>query len=179
MGRPWRVVVWDDETVDRVKRLVLNDGLCASQVASRLAGQFPGMTRNSVIGKLYRLGVFGRPIAERAPRPPRVRRARTSTPRKQRYRPKIRLQPTEPEPGVGHGKSARKKPAPPPPPAELRAPAPESIWITIKDLNFWTCRFPKGDPADLDTFRYCGLPSLGRAYCPHHCGLAYLPARAA
>ena len=174
MGRPWRVVVWDDETIDRVKRLVLNDGLCASQVASRLVGQFPGMTRNSVIGKLYRLGVFGRPIDERSPRIQR-RRTRTSTPRKQLYPPKIRLQPKEPE-----SRSERtivKKPSPPP--AERRATAPESIWITIKDLNFWTCRFPKGDPADLDTFRYCGLPSLGRAYCPHHCRLAYLPARAA
>jgi len=163
MGRPWRVVVWDEETIDRIKRLVLNDGLCASQVAARLAGQFPGMTRNSVIGKLYRLGVFGRPLAERAPRPPRVRRARTSIPRPQ-------IVQVRPE------KAIVKKP--PPPPAERRVPVAESPWIKIEDLNFWTCRFPKGDPANLDEFRYCGLPSLGRPYCPYHCGKAYMPVRA-
>ena len=139
MGRPWRVVVWDDETIDRVTRLVINDGLSASQVAERLQDDLPGLTRNAIIGKLYRLGIFWRSLTTRQSRV-RTRRARTST---------------------------------------SCVPVAESPWIKIEDLNFWTCRFPKGDPSNLDEFRYCGLPSLGRAYCPYHCGLAYLPARAA
>ena len=143
MGRRRSVVDWDDETIDRVKRLVRN-GLSSTQVAARLAGQFPGMTRNAVVGKLYRLGVFGSPLSERKPRV-RTRRTRTSTQQKPAQQPMIvQVQPERPKLAS--------------PPAEPRMPEPESPWITIEDLDFWTCRFPKGDPSNLDTFRYCGAP---------------------
>ena len=163
MGRRWSVVDWDDETIDRVKRLV-RDGLSSTQIAARLAGQFPGMTRNSVVGKLYRLGVFGSPLSERKPRI-RTRRARTSTPQKQAQQPII----------VQAQPERLKLPTPP---AELRMPEPESPWIKIEDLNLWTCRFPKGDPANLDEFRYCGAPVESGSWCPHHAAIVYEPRHA-
>src|SRR6185312_11466597 len=103
MGRRRSVVDWDDETIDRVKRLV-RDGLSSTQVAARLARQFPGMTRNAVVGKLYRLGVFGSPLSERKPRV-RTRRTKTSTPQNQAQQSTIvQVQP--------------ERPKLPPPPAE-------------------------------------------------------------
>lgn len=51
--------------------------------------------------------------------------------------------------------------------------------VTIADLEHWMCRWPNGDPRDLEAFRYCGGRSLaGRSYCAGHllesCSLHWL-----
>lgn len=52
----------------------------------------------------------------------------------------------------------------------------DSPWLTLLDLPPCGCRWPKGDPADLETFRYCGLEAVpDRPYCASHCALAYVP----
>jgi hypothetical protein len=52
----------------------------------------------------------------------------------------------------------------------------DSPWVTLLDLRLRDCRWPKGDPGDLETFRYCGLDALpNRSYCAGHCALAYMP----
>ena len=48
-------MTWTDERVELLKKLWA-DGLSASQIAAELGG----VTRNSVIGKVHRLGLSGR-----------------------------------------------------------------------------------------------------------------------
>jgi hypothetical protein len=59
---------WTDERVELLKKLWADGLLSASQIAAELGG----ISRNSVIGKVHRLGLSGRP---RAPRKPRRRPA--------------------------------------------------------------------------------------------------------
>jgi len=47
--------------------------------------------------------------------------------------------------------------------------------LTVVDLTKNTCRWPTGNPRDLNTFRYCGEAALGAVYCERHARLAYLP----
>ena len=158
MGRRGGVVEWDRETIDLVKGLVLNDGLSARQIADRIGG-----TRNAVIGRMHRLGIAGG--GGECRRPPReASRA-------------VALRPIVPKPLGGKGRVARifhvqpKKVAKPR--IERDLPVPEMAMITVVELTPTTCRWPIGDPSDLDTFRYCGNWAVDRPYCPHHCGLAY------
>ena len=47
--------------------------------------------------------------------------------------------------------------------------------LTVADLTPTSCRWPSGNPRDLNTFRYCGAGAVGGPYCERHARLAYLP----
>jgi GcrA cell cycle regulator len=47
--------------------------------------------------------------------------------------------------------------------------------LTVVDLTDGTCRWPTGNPRDLNTFRYCGGAAHSGPYCDRHARLAYLP----
>lgn len=47
--------------------------------------------------------------------------------------------------------------------------------LTVVDLTDGTCRWPTGNPRDLNTFRYCGGAAHTGPYCDRHAQLAYLP----
>jgi hypothetical protein len=47
--------------------------------------------------------------------------------------------------------------------------------LTVVDLTKSSCRWPSGNPRDLNTFRYCGEAARGGPYCERHARLAYLP----
>jgi GcrA cell cycle regulator len=47
--------------------------------------------------------------------------------------------------------------------------------LTVVDLTDGTCRWPTGNPRDLNTFRYCGGAADSGPYCARHAQLAYLP----
>ena len=47
--------------------------------------------------------------------------------------------------------------------------------LTVVDLTDGTCRWPTGNPRDLNTFRYCGGAAHSGPYCDRHAQLAYLP----
>ena len=153
MGRSRSVVVWTPETTDRVKGLILNDHLSSADIVRTLSDEFPGLTRCAVIGKMNRLGLpGGSGICLQPPNRRRGPRAKT----------------------VGQVRVRSKKRARPP--IERDLPAPDMLRLTVADLSPPSCRWPVGDPADLATFRYCGVWSEeDRSYCPHHCGLAYRP----
>lgn len=49
-----------------------------------------------------------------------------------------------------------------------------SLFENAKQSPFRTCQWPFGDPQDLETFRYCGEPTLApHSYCAHHVERAY------
>lgn len=166
VGRNGCVVVWTDETVGRLVRLAIDEGLSAASIAE----QIPGATRNAIIGKAGRLGIkLGGGLVGRRPAISFV------------------LRPTVPKSRVGQGvrrKStkvlspprARKEDGSLPPLPVLMPPSLEGFpGIAIEALTDSVCHWPHGDPHDLEVFRYCGAPVSYRKYCPYHSSVAYVP----
>jgi len=155
---------WTNERIELLQKLWL-EGWSASRIARELAC---GITRNAVIGKVYRLGLSGRvnarsgngpasPPHQKAPRRPAPRRADS---------PQF----------AGNTALAFH-------PFVIAAPAPQTVRdvvvpisepVTIAELRESMCRWPIGDPAQPE-FRFCGakkLPGQG-PYCAGHAGIAY------
>lgn len=156
---------WTDERIELLKKLWL-DGWSASRIAGELSN---GVTRNAVIGKVYRLGLSGRVAAlpgnmhASSPHPKASRRMQTRRPSSASV--------------VGNTALALH-------PTVIEAPAPKIVRddvvvpmsepVTILELREAMCRWPIGDPTQAD-FRFCGakkLPGEG-PYCACHAGIAY------
>ena len=152
------VLFWTSERVEKLKALQAR-----KLSGSAIAAEF-GVTRNTVMGKLARLGLNceSMPPSKRGSRNPNVKRA-------------IELK-----------KSARPKPAPSRP--WRPAPSPERTAVeptpatacTLFDLTNETCRYPCGAPmarAEL----FCGSPeadfAAGVVYCSAHSAIAFCPPR--
>lgn len=172
---------WTDERIELLQKMWLQ-GMSASKIASELAD---GLTRNAVIGKVYRLGLSGRGKAE--PQPDEER----PTPRLAREldAPLGEDAPEDEDRGVAapevrhpaRAESVAAVEAHPAPFAELagptfvsganalavaraRAPAPAPQQnvvamtpepVTIMELRDFMCRWPLGDPTQAE-FRFCG-----------------------
>ncbi len=136
-------------TEDRVKTLseLWREGLSAAEIARRLGG----VTRNAVIGKVYRLGLSGRA----AP-------SRPSTPRREPKRVAMRGRMRAPPPR--HMAQSPVLPAP-----DLAGMA------TVVSIGPRACRWPIGDPLQ-PGFMLCGRPGMRGPYCACHGEIAYRPA---
>ena len=155
---------WTNERIELLQKLWL-EGWSASRIAGELAHR---ITRNAVIGKVYRLGLSGRakalpgnvpasPPHHKAPRRPAHRHANS---------PQV----------VGNTALALH-------PFVIGAAAPQTVRdvvvpisepVTIMELRESMCRWPIGDPGQSE-FRFCGakkLPGQG-PYCACHAGIAY------
>ena len=155
---------WPDERVALLIKL-WKEGLSAAQIAARLGN---GITRNAVIGKLYRLGLSGRgkPATVSKPRP-----RRAATPRKTQARTagNTALK-AEPAPAVARPKPQRK------PVAIKLADIPQGERVTLLMLRENSCRWPSGDPGT-ESFTFCGRESRPDGpYCTDHAQIAYQPA---
>jgi GcrA cell cycle regulator len=152
-------------TIDRIEQLkkLWADGLSASQIAAELGG----ISRNSVIGKVHRLGLAGRP--KRPARiMPRRRKPRSRGATMRIVRPAIR----------GNTPLAPMHAFEP-----VRGPEPEVIENIIPigqrcstlELSEGKCRWPIGDPSTPDFF-FCGGKTIeGLPYCGYHARIAYQP----
>jgi GcrA cell cycle regulator len=135
--------------------------------ASQIAAELGGISRNSVIGKVHRLGLAGRAKSPTASMP-RQRKPRSRGATMRILRPTIRgntaIVPTyafEP----------------------VRALEPEVIENIIPigqrcstlELSEGKCRWPIGDPTKPDFF-FCGGKTIeGLPYCGYHARIAYQP----
>jgi GcrA cell cycle regulator len=155
-------MTWTEERVELLKKLWA-DGLSASRIAAELGG----VSRNSVIGKVHRLGLSGRAKSASAS-VPRQRKPRTHQHMMRLARPGVRgntaLAPMqaietdlEPEPAV------------------VENIIPMGQRCSILQLTESTCRWPIGDPSSADFF-FCGGKSIeGLPYCGYHSRIAYQP----
>ena len=172
---------WTDERIDLLQKLWLQ-GMSASRIASELAN---GLTRNAVIGKVYRLGLSGRvkeaaeagapqPLHKHAARPharqPTSQRAQSRVAQSSatfvRGNTALAVQPIAYEAPVRNKEVARH--------SEVVVPITEPV--TILELRDSMCRWPIGDPTQAD-FRFCGArktPGDG-PYCGCHAAIAYQP----
>jgi GcrA cell cycle regulator len=158
-------MTWGDDAMAELKRLrELRHS--ASRIALQLKKLFGPCTRNSVLGKLWRLGLAN-------PKP-----EVSMTKPKPRHRPPPRTPPAVALRVGDRGWQAGPKLAPV---AELPAPEDDSaIPIeqrrTLLELTNWTCRWPCGSPRDADFF-YCGALeadfTANRPYCAAHAARAF------
>jgi hypothetical protein len=126
------------------------------------------LTRNAVIGKWFRMGMF-----RMGPRIARERKPRTN------------LFPPPPCPQMPAALARRvnnlrrlhlemdKAAAPPLP--EPKPDSTPSLWLPLVDLPSNGCRWPRdgSHPGD-EGFGFCSLPQVeGRSYCHSHCRRAY------
>lgn len=158
------VDTWDDDAmVEQMKALYLG-GQPTSAIAKVLNKQFGAtLTRNSVIGKLSRLGVVrsGSTSPTRAPKAPVVRTEALRIVNARAVAAKARVE---------------REPAPPPDPIPER-PQEGPGSATLLTLAAHMCKWPIGDPGT-DGFTFCGRqhPNEG-PYCSHHRDIAYVPSK--
>lgn len=153
------MMTWTDERVELLRKLWLEQFS-----ASRIATELGGVSRNAVIGKIHRLGLWGRGQPTRA-----VKRLRKPPSVRHRvYRPLTignTAPKAEPETLVEHeGVCASKA-------------VPIAKKLTLATLTEQTCRWPIGNPRAED-FHFCGHDALeGVPYCRYHTGVAYRAGR--
>jgi GcrA cell cycle regulator len=141
------MMTWTADNEAILRQLWL-DGRSCSQISVAIGC---GITRNAVIGKIYRLGL--RDGADQRSKPHRGPRRPRSVP------------PPAPPPS-----------AQPPPPMTI-LPAFECVRVELADLNPFMCKWPLGDPM-MPEFRYCGcITSEKQSYCARHSRLAFQPSR--
>lgn len=145
---------WTDERVEELRKLFW-EGFSASQIASRLGG----ITRNSVIGKLNRLGLKrGHSNLSRSAHK-KVERKRRERPQRKPGRRTVKLSPLfdllcEPLP---------------------EEPADDIATTTVLERQPNQCGWPIGEPAEM---KCCGaevVPHLpyGSPYCRKHAQRAF------
>lgn len=131
---------WTEEDIELLRRY-WREGLPASLIARLLR---PRRSRNSVIGKVWRLDLPARDTT-------RDRR------RTMAERPPRRKSKPAPEPVVETAPVVT-------PPVDRR----QGATAAIMDLRRGQCRYPIGDPADPD-FRFCAAAAIiGKPYCHTH-----------
>jgi GcrA cell cycle regulator len=155
---------WTNARIELLQKLWLK-GWSASRIAGELAH---GITRNAVIGKVYRLGLSGRAKAlpGNVPASPPHQKAPRRAAHQHANSPQV----------VGNTALALH-------PFVIEVAGPQTVRdvvvpisepVTIWELRESMCRWPIGDPAQSE-FRFCGakkLPGQG-PYCACHAGLAY------
>jgi len=134
-------------TPDRIKILIAHweEGLPTSEIGRRL-----GVTKNSVVGKVHRLGLKKRqsPIRQAA--------AGTAQPRKSK-------------PQIKNAAAKTESVAPAPRPAR-----PTGDVVRLEELTGSMCCWPEGEPGT-PNFYFCGEPAISdKPYCASHCARAYV-----
>ena len=143
------MITWTDERVELLRKLWLEQFS-----ASRIATELGGVSRNAVIGKIHRLGLWGRGQPTRSVK----RQRKPASVRHRVYRPLT----------IGN-KAPKAEP-------ESKA-VPIAKKLTLETLTEQTCRWPIGNPRAED-FHFCGHDTLeGVPYCRYHTGVAYRAGR--
>jgi GcrA cell cycle regulator len=153
---------WTDDRVELLKKL-WSEGHSASQIAAELGG----ISRNSVIGKVHRLGLSGRAKSP-STSVPRQRKPRTHGHMVRIARPGIRgntaLAPI-------HSYDAELEAEP----EVIENIIPMGQRCSILELSESRCHWPIGDPSSADFF-FCGGKTVeSLPYCSYHSRVAYQP----
>lgn len=126
------------------------EGRTGGEIAGRMQ-----MTRNSVIGIIHRAGLSGaRTVSRMKPR------------KRETAVPELAVKRSYDGQGTHFGKWK-------PSPERRRNGIAQGAVDAVSALKRGECRYPIGDPRDID-FHFCGKPSIeGRPYCSMHCRAAY------
>jgi len=143
---------WTSDRIDDLKRL-WQSGLSASQCAVELGG----ITKNSVVAKLHRLGCSERPGGYKQP-------PKQSIPKKRQRNHAQTIQ------------RVMEPVAPWPVPSITEQDVFGEHNKSLMELDNFSCRFPIGEPNSPD-FYFCGKPEAdlvaNRPYCAAHARRAH------
>ena len=166
---------WTDERVERLKKLN-----ALSMSASEIAASLGGVTRNAVIGKLNRMGVglttggariirsSGENRTLKTMRQKMRRQAAQVQPRLRRVIEQKISEVPDPDVLLLFGKNQ----------VEHLTDEQKAKSVTFAELGPIHCRWPYGDPREVD-FCFCGHDKLPDGpYCAPHAALASQPLRA-
>ena len=146
---------WPDAAIARLKQL-WGEGLSASECGQRM-----GVSRNSVIGKVHRLGLSGK---YRRPREGRRRMTKPKRDAASKRRDVLDVQ--TPQKSVTSPESRDA-------PVGKRdlSEEPRRGSFDLLDLKLGQCRYPEGNGPP---FAFCGAPIVdGYPYCHEHAELCY------
>lgn len=188
-------MAWTDEMVEELKKLWA-EGVTTGEIGRRL-----NISKNSIVGKVHRLGLSGRPspIKKKAdesdPKPVATTPSAKEKNAKKPTQPKEVKTPVKtasaPKDEPHSEKKATPKPAPHSAPKQAATNDEEDIklaksinmpvvnsskkdHLSLIDLDNHTCRWPVGDPKD-DNFHFCGKKvRVGQTYCEEHAATAYV-----
>lgn len=187
-------MAWTDKMVEDLKKM-WKDGMTTGEIGKKL-----GVSKNSIVGKVHRLGLSGRP----SPIKKKSETTEDSAPirtveKKQTARPAEKKPLAEKKTTAEPPKEPAQKPTVSAPKEEdespekkFQAPSEEQLAneFTFKadlkksgaskgktmlvDLDNHTCRWPIGDPKD-ENFHFCGKKvKIGQTYCEEHAAIAYV-----
>lgn len=178
---------WDSATLKKLKSL-MGKGLSTSEIGKRL-----GMSKNAVVGKLYRLERNNKSGADKVASKTAPKKSAAKPVAKKPVAPaKTAKKPTKSAVRTTNKKAAvkpvKKSPAPKKEKATSKSGTKKSsnlkqslamhqriIQHSLEMANLKTnqCRWPIGDP-DSENFHFCGEPVfVGKPYCYEHCKQAY------
>ncbi len=157
---------WTEERLEILKKL-WGEGMSISQIGETL-----GVSRNSIAGKVHRLGLTKRqsPILGKT--------TKTAAPKKAAS-PKAASSKTASPKDVSPKAAAKKAFVPITPPEPIIWPEDAPLKLVLRNLD-WSrnkCSWPTGDPQNTD-FKFCGKKVVaGKPYCNDHCFEAYTTTR--
>lgn len=156
-------MAWTDEMVEELRKM-WKDGLTTGEIGKRLS-----VSKNSIVGKVHRLGLSGRPSPIK-----KKEEGTSSAPKaeKKETPAKPTSKPTKEAPSPANQKAEKA--------AEIEKPCPKGYHLkaghkaSLADLDNHTCRWPLGDPKD-ENFHFCGKKvRIGQTYCEEHSAIAYV-----
>ncbi len=142
-------------TPARISTLIAlwTEGISTIEIGRRLE-----VTKNSVVGKVHRLGLPKRvsPIGSKS----RERKPATA-----RQNPAARK-----SSAIRQAVALSRQPRP----VAACEPVPLANPVSMENLSGGMCSWPEGEPGK-DDFHFCGAPVLeGKPYCLSHCARAYV-----
>lgn len=163
-------MAWTDEMVDQLRAMWI-EGLTTGEIGKRL-----GVSKNSIVGKVHRLGLSGRPSP--------IKKKENSDNGKETPEAAIKPEKEKQTPKeVKPAKAKIEKPVQAETRAEKIAERAECSHkpfhnrngkTMLTDLDNHTCRWPLGDPKD-ENFHFCGKKvRIGQTYCDEHANIAYV-----
>lgn len=164
-------MAWTDEMVDQL-RAMWAEGLTTGEIGKRL-----GVSKNSIVGKVHRLGLSGRPSpikkkedADSEAAPTAELKTVKEKPTKELKPHKTKVEKAMPEPAAKVDIKAMERESEP----QTAAVHTRNGKTMLTDLDNHTCRWPLGDPKD-ENFHFCGRKvRIGQTYCDEHANIAYV-----
>lgn len=166
-------MAWTDEMVDQLRAMWV-EGLTTGEIGKRL-----GVSKNSIVGKVHRLGLSGRPSPIKKKEENETTAASAETPAKPAKEKSVAKEPKIAKPKIEKPVVAAEEA-----PVEKAAEKTECHSkhhshggkTMLTDLDNHTCRWPLGDPKD-ENFHFCGKKvRIGQTYCDEHANIAYVKA---
>lgn len=163
-------MAWTEQMVEDL-RTMWKQGLTTAEIGKRL-----NVTKNSIVGKVHRLGLSGRPspikkkneenAAEeiQAAENVQVVSSKNTAESPQLKKETVKIDKAQmPEVKPVMTSSVKSEPA-------------KKGMMSLMDLDNHTCRWPLGDPKD-ENFHFCGRKvKIGQTYCEEHANIAYVKA---